>query len=399
MKLIKSKLLLPMIISMVALPAMTLISCSDNKLTPEESNEELFLVNQAAKIRYAPKIELTRDISIAEIDSSIINFNNIPQEDRNLFYEILNFEIPLVNSVDTKVHVKVSSKLDKEIFQTYYFNVSAAIVKNNFSITPMTEDDFQKAVNDVYFNEENFFTNLRDDISIRISQAADELDITLEKHDNGALKSIFDIPSEKQIFLNKLENFTSPTIIGRMNQLALQQGMKVKFIDVQRRGSISEAELNINIDFGPNSVFSIPPFRITSFSTKYFNTGEKLEIILAEKIKPTLLTGGLNDSIPFWDLYNHLSIRIPRDLDSDGEFIIGIDTSVVLPIPPLASELFEIEIEIFSKDFSDRINSKYKIQLRDVVNYEIGKIDFSAVKPLPLSTPEDQKNKMVMKWK
>lgn len=400
----KLKLLMSMSLPVIALPAVALISCSNsgNELTPDENNEQIFLVNQAAKNKYSPKIELKSDVNIGEIDSKIINFDNIPKEDKNLSYEILNFEIPLVNAIDTNVNVKVSSKLNKDIFETYSFKVSSAIIKNNFSITPMSVESFKNAVNEVYFAKENFLSNLINDISIRIGQASTELDISLKKNNSltNTIMSIFDIPSEKDIFVNNVETCIQSTIINQMNELALQQGIKIEVTDiVRKKNSTSGAEISVNIIFGLDSVYNLERFSVSSFSTNYFDLEEELGKILLEKIKPSLLIGASSNPIPIWDLYNNLSVVIPENLDQNSDFGIGINTSS--PIPPNTTEEFEIEIEIFSRKFSDRINGKYKIKIKDIINFESGKIDFSATNPPSFLSKNftQVNNRKVAKWK
>ncbi|MGL5205027.1 MAG: hypothetical protein ACRC63_02135, partial [Metamycoplasmataceae bacterium] len=323
----KLKLLLPMTLSIIAIPSVILISCSNSdSLSQEEINEQKFLVSEAAKNKFSPKIELNNNINIGKIDSTIINFDNIPKEDKVLNYEILNFEIPLVNSDDTYVNVEVSSKLDKEISEIYFFKVSDAIIKNGFTISPMSSEDFRNAVEEVYFKKDNFLSTLINDISVRISQASNLLDISLKKYDNGVLKSILDIPTEKAVFINNITNYVKSTVINQMNEIALQKQLAIIVNDVERKSSsINEAELKIDIVFDKNSIYSLPVFSTSSFSTQYYDLEIELIKLLDEKFKATILNGELTKPIPIWDLYTYLSIDIPKEQNANNDFMIGID--------------------------------------------------------------------------
>ncbi|MGL5204656.1 MAG: hypothetical protein ACRC63_00230, partial [Metamycoplasmataceae bacterium] len=84
--------------------------------------------------------------------------------------------------------------------------------------------------------------------------------------------------------------------------------------------------------------------------------------------------------------------------NADNDFMIGIDTDYPLPIPPSASEESEIQIEISASKFSDRINGKYKIKIKELINYGPNVIDFNAIKP-PLSILKNNPIRRVMKWK
>ncbi|MGL5205413.1 MAG: hypothetical protein ACRC7B_00665 [Metamycoplasmataceae bacterium] len=399
----KLKFLLPLALPIITIPAITLISCSSSDLSQEQINEEKFLVSQAAKNKFSPKVELKSNINISQVDSKIINFDKIDKEDKILNYEILNFEIPLVGTNDTNVNVKVSSKLDSEISETYSFKVSDAIIKNGFTISEMSNQDFQSAVIDIYFKNDNFLTNLTNDISVRISQAGNQLDISLKKYDqNNVLKSILDIPNEKIIFINNIENYIKLTVINQMNEIALQRNLAIKVNDVTRKVSaINEAEIMIDIIFDNNSIYSLPTFSTSSFSTNYFNLDEELKVLLTQKFKPTILNATLINPIPIYELYEYLSIDFSQDQYLNNDFMIDINTNYPLPTPPTASEDSEIEIEISSSNFSDRINGKYRIKIKELINYGPNVIDFNAIQsPLPLPFFENNSNiKRVIKWK
>ncbi|MGL4251946.1 MAG: hypothetical protein ACRCW3_00315 [Metamycoplasmataceae bacterium] len=380
----KLKFLLPIALPMIALPAITLVSCSSSDLSQDEINEQTFLVSQAAKNKFSPKVELKSNINISEVDDTIINFDMIDKEDKVLNYEILNFEIPLVGTNDTNVNVKVSSKLDSEISETYSFKVSDAIVSNSFTITPMSNEDFQKAVTDVYFKNDNFLTNLINSISVRISQAGNQLDISLQKYDqDGVLKSILDIPNEKAAFINNMENYIKLTVINQMTEIALQRNLTIKVNDVRRKVSaIKETEIMMDIIFDDNSIYSLPTFSTSAFSTQYLDLEEELKILLTENFKPTILIADLTALIPIWDLYNYLAISFPDDKTSlNDNFMIGINIDYPIPKPPTVSEESEIEIEISASSFSDRINGKYKIKIKELINYGPNVIDFTAIEP------------------
>ncbi|MGL5617696.1 MAG: hypothetical protein ACRCWU_01420 [Metamycoplasmataceae bacterium] len=398
----KLKFLLPIALPIITLPVATLISCSDSDLSQDVINEETFLVSQAAKNKFSPRVELKSNINISKIDSKIINFDNIDKEEKILNFEIINFEIPLVDSNDTNVNVKVSSKLDKEIFETYSFKVSDAIIKNGFSITPMSNMDFQSAVNDVYFKNDNFLLTLINDISVRISQAGNQLDISLKKYiDGGVLESILDIPKEKAIFISNIENYIKSTVINQMNNIALQRKLEIKINDVQRKvGSINEVEIMMDIIFNKNSIYTLPTFSTSSFSNQYFNLEEELKVLLTDNFKPTILINDdLISPIPIWNLYDYLAIDFSEDQNLNNEFMIGINIDYPIPTPPTVSEESEIEIEISCRNFSDRINKKYKIKIKELINYGPNVIDFTAIKP-PLSIIKNNHNdKREMKWK
>ncbi|MGL5732813.1 MAG: hypothetical protein ACRCXE_01975 [Metamycoplasmataceae bacterium] len=396
----KLKFLLPLTLPMVVIPAVTLISCSSSDLSQDEINAEKFLVSEAAKNKFSPKIELKKDINISEVDSKLINFDKIDKDDKVLNFEILNFEIPLVGQDDTDVNVKVSSKLDSEISEIYSFKVSDAIIKNGFSIGSMSNEDFQSAVQDVYFKNDNFLSTLINDIAVRISQAGNQLDISLKKYDQDVLKSILDIPAEKDIFIKNIESYIKSTVINQMNLIALQNKLAIRVNNVVRKGpSLNEAEIMMDIIFDENSIYTLPTFSTTSFSTQYFNLEEELKILLNDNFKPTILNAGLTAAIPIWDLYNYLSIDFNQDQNLNNNFMIGINIDYPIPTPPSVSEESEIEIEISASDFSDRITGKYKIKIKDLINYGPNVIDFSAIKPPLVILDNNLSDRKVTKWK
>lgn len=387
----KLKYLLPMTLSVAIVPSIALVSCNNEKPTPDQINEQLFLVNEAAQNKYVPKVELTKDINISEIDSTLINFNNIPEKDKKfqkLSFEILNFEIPLVNATDTDVNVKVSSTLDKEVYQIYSFKISSAIVNNGFTISPMSQESFEAAVKKVYFTNEDFLPNLINDISIRIGQAGNDLDITVKKIINNNPTLILDIPADKTAFIASVQSYIKPTIINTMNGVALQRGLGITILDIKQVANAEgSADLNVDINFGANSIYHLPLFRVSSFSTQYANLTKQLGVILSEKIKPILLVGETTGKIPIWDLYRYISVEIPENLNLDQAFIIGINTNLAIPAPPTVTEDFEVSIDVFAKNYPNRIVGSYKIKIREFVNYSIEKIDFTAIKPITPPNP------------
>ena len=379
-------------LSLITLPAISLISCSDNPLTEEQITEQTFLVSEAAKKQMAPSITLNQNTNINDIRENIIKIEEL--NDKNLLFEILNFEIPLIDSIDSSVNVKVSSKLNEEIYQTYSFKISSTIVTNSFQIESMTKNDFDTRVKETYFNEQ-LLSEIINNISVRVEQSSDDLDITKKIVTNGIPTSIFDIPQSKLDFQNKFQNLISPIVLNGMNEIALQKEMKIQVKDIQRGKDPSREEglINLDIVFGSNSVYSLVQFPILTFSTEYSDLEKELIILLQEKIKPTLFVGE-NVPIKISEIYKNLSIFIPGDLNANKDFGIGIDTSVV--IPPNSNENFEITIEIYSRKYNSVIHGNYKVKINQITNYSPGIIDFIRSNNSSLSQVE--KNRRSKTW-
>ncbi len=379
-------------LSLITLPAISLISCSGNPLTQEQITEQTFLVSEAAKKQLAPSITLKQNTNINDIQENIIKIEKL--NDENLLFEIINFEIPLVDSVDSSVNVKVSSKLDEEIYQTYSFKISSTIIPNSFQIEPMTKNDFDIRVKETYFNEQ-LLSEIINDISVRVKQSSDDLDITKKIVTNGIPTSIFDIPQSKIDFQNKFQNLISPIVLNGMNEIALQKEMKIQVKDIQlgKEPSRIEGFISLDIVFGSNSVYSLVEFPISTFSTEYFDLEKQLIILLQENIKPTLLIGEIVP-IKISEIYKNLSIFMPDDLNANEDFGIGIDTSIV--IPPNSNENFEITIEIYSRKYSSAIRGNYKVRISQITNYSPGIIDFIRSNNSSLSQVE--KNRRSKSW-
>ena len=359
-------------LSLVTLPAISLISCSSGSLTGQQITEQTFLVSEAAKKQMAPEITLKQNTNINDVQDNIVKVEKL--NDKNLLFEIINFEIPLIGSIDNNVHMKVSSKLDKEIYETYSFKISSAIVPNSFQIEQMTKEDFDIRVKETYFKDQ-FLSEIINDISLRVKQSSNDLDITKKIMSNGIPISIFDIPESKTTFQTKFQNLVSPIVLNKMNEVALQKGMKIEIKDIQlgKEPSRIEGLVNMDIVFGSNSIYSLEKFPISTFSTEYADLEKQLSTLLQENIKPTLFVGE-NVPIKISELYKNLSIFIPDDLGANENFGIGIDTSVV--IPPNSNENFEIIIEIYSKKYSNSIYGNYKVKINQITNYSPGIIDF-----------------------
>ncbi len=359
-------------LSLVTLPAISLISCSSGSLTGQQITEQTFLVSEAAKKQMAPEITLKQNTNINDVQDNIVKVEKL--NDKNLLFEIINFEIPLIGSIDNNVHMKVSSKLDKEIYETYSFKISSAIVPNSFQIEQMTKEDFDIRVKETYFKDQ-FLSEIINDISLRVKQSSNDLDITKKIMSNGIPISIFDIPESKTTFQTKFQNLVSPIVLNKMNEVALQKGMKIEIKDIQlgKEPSRIEGLINMDIVFGSNSIYSLEKFPISTFSTEYADLEKQLSTLLQENIKPTLFVGE-NVPIKISELYKNLSIFIHDDLGANENFGIGIDTSVV--IPPNSNENFEIIIEIYSKKYSNSIYGNYKIKINQITNYSPGIIDF-----------------------
>ena len=372
----KFKFLTITTLSVIVLPSIALISCSNNPLTTDEINEQKFLVNEAAEKKSSPVISLKKNTNINEIKENLINFKNFNKGD--LLYEILNFEIPLVNAIDNNVNVKVSSKLDPEISQTYSFKISSSIVPNSFVVEPMTKESFDEEVNKVYFKDQ-LLSDLINDISIRVKQSSYNLDITKKLKDEGetVASSIFTNPLLKLEFEERFHKIISPVVINKLNNESLQKNLKIQVTNIiPNIHSLPNIEglVNLDIIFGKDSIYSLAQFPITTFSTEYYDLENKLTVLLSEDIVPTLLIGEVSP-IKIKDLYNNLSVFIPDELDPNKEFLIGPDSSII--IPPGSNDTFEIVIEIFSEKYSDTIKGTYKIAISKLINYSSGRIDFT----------------------
>lgn len=381
----KLKYLLPLSISMVAIPSVSLISCSDNSLSPEENLIQQNLITNIAINKFAPEIKLTTKCKINEINSKIINFNNVPEKYKDASFEILNFEIPEVGSKDTGVRVKVSSKLDKSIFEEYTFNVSDSI-KETSNIEPMERSDFDRMIVERYLIQEtpkaNFSDNVINLVNTEIQNGL--FDITEEKIENLTDEkpvSILLNQTFKKEFMNKIEGVINPPIYKELNKKFYQSNLIIKVKDIisintnNNIKNVAQVELDIMIG-NSNSVYTPKSFMVNTFSTKYFNLKEKLGVLISEKDKyyPTLLIGSYTaeDKMNISDLSKNLSWP-----DIDPEFLIGN-----IDIKPPVSESDNnatINIIISSKEYS-YLFEKFRINLSNIKYWDESIIDFTKKK-------------------
>jgi hypothetical protein len=374
------------VVSAIVLPSIALISCSNTPLTSEQITQQKFLVNEAAEKKIAPVITLTKDTNINEIKENLVNFDKLNNEE--LLYEIVNFEIPLIASVDNKVNVKVSSKLDSTIYRTYSFMISENVVNNSFKIGAMSEQAFKDEVNIVYFKDQ-FLSDLINDISIRVNQTSHSLDITekvLVKNSEGimVLTPALMVPELKTAFINRFKNFVTTVVVNKFNSVALQD-IEIIINDItQDVDSLPNIVgiVKMDIIFGEGSIYTLDPFNIDTFSREYLDLENDLKFLLIENIKPTLLIGN-GTPINIQDLFKNLRISMNDDFSS--EFGIG----VIAPSPEIILEGYsndtEINIEIFSKKYNQSIVGTYKVKIGDIINAQ-GNIDFT---PRPI-TPVNQ---------
>ncbi|MDK2819825.1 MAG: hypothetical protein KFW07_03235 [Mycoplasmataceae bacterium] len=364
----KLKFLIPSAVVISALPVITLVSCS-KPMTEEEENKQWILVNNAADEQYSPKIELTKNISIGSIDKNILKFKN---NDSNLFFEVLNVEIPLINSKDTNINLKVSSKRDKTIFREYFVRVSDVITTPNF-ILEMTSQAFENAIKSKYLVDDSFSLDTQAIIEEKVKQG--NFDISLEENvskEAGVLdiKSIFDIPLSKLSFIENVQKSVAPAILNQLNEKSYQSNLGIKILDISKFADNGETkgkikfEISISSD-GMSSVFIPLEVQVKTFSIKYEMIYRDMwQQFTYYDIAPTLLDEGL-ESIPASKLYeNYLTIQIPENLNYK-DFQIGIQNT--LP-PESATSL--VNIVIASKDYSDTIFRVYNLPINKIKGFE-----------------------------
>ena len=358
----KLKFLIPMSLSIIALPSITLMSCSNQSMSAEERAEQTNWVYLAAQEQRFPEpiiITPSGVKNIGDINKSHINgISN--KKGENLLYEILNFEIPLVDVKDTNVNVKVSSKLDETIYQTYSFKLSKAVT-NIAEIPVMDTGTFKLKLDEVYFND--YSNAIMNDISIRIKEVSNYLDIS-EKFIDPASKELKDIFAEAskeklETFQSKVTEYISSTVINKLNSIALQKNIAIKSLIIKPStlGSSSAGIIAFEISFGEKSLYNFPGFLVDTFSNNYSNLEKELinindfEVIKIKEIPVTL-------PVPEQSLSEYFGVQIgskSTSNDKNKDFIIDFQNTL-----SKGTNKEPIRLSIFSKKYPERIQIIYE---------------------------------------
>ena len=384
----KIKFLVPMSLSIIISPTIVLVSCGNESLSQEERDEQINWVYQAAKDRVSPKpTDVDNVKNIGDINETHIN-KILNKDGQNLLFKILNFEIPLIGAKDTDVNVKVSSKLDESIYQTYSFKLSSA-VSNIENIVPMNKLTFENKLNEVYFND---YTNeIRNDISIRIKETSSDLDISEKFIYPPSVESenIFSDSSKPQLtaFSSKLQNYIAPTIVDSLNAIAFQKNMKITNTELSIDANIKPTDMitngkvsfTIEFDEDSKSVYTFEPFLVNTFSNNFSNLRNDLTILIKEKFKPDWLhEGQLPATPPATKVQNsltpYLGIQFSKNFSEfDKEFIISFNPESGTD---LIDETSKIYFSIFNKRYSNTLFEEYSIMVSEINGYKDGVINF-----------------------
>lgn len=399
----KLKYILPLSASALIIPTTFLISCSSNSITPEETLIQQNLVSEIIVNKFAPEIVLDKRIAINDIDKKIINFDDIDKKYKTLYFEILNFEIPEIDSKDTRLNIKISSKLDKNICGEYSFNVSDSIKSSEF-IDPMSKTNFDALVEKQYLisqsdNKMNFSNDVINLVDSLISQGS--FDITRKEYKPGTgeapenLVSILEIPEYLKQFKDNINKIVSNRIENYFNQKIYQSNLKIKIEDIKKTSDkfLNEGRVKLNITIG-NSLYTSEnndlSFIINSFATKYFDLETQLNNYIKDipnnlgnqEYFPILLIASLPEGkITVDKLFeDYLYLSTPQVLKNN--FVIGIIKDKI------TSAESNIRISISAKEIST-ICKEYTIKAKDIIGWNDKYITFD---PLKLSKLEREFN-------